>query len=58
MTKQDILAKHVIALKDSAEMLYQESEKANDQILARADNILTEAEILCLMLNVKPAEVN
>ena len=51
MNNQELLIKHLKLLQDSCEDLYNELAHSNSQLLAQADNILTEAEILELIVN-------
>ena len=51
MANQELLIKHLKLLQDSCENLYNELAHSNSILLAQADNILTEAEILELIVN-------
>ena len=58
MANQELLIKHLKLLQDSCENLYNELAHSNSILLAQADNILTEAEILELIIKNKYSDMN
>ena len=58
MDNQELLIKHLKLLQGSCENLYSELAHSNSMLLAQADNILTEAEILELIVNGRYADIS
>ena len=58
MVNQELLIKHLKLLQDSCEDLSNELVHSNSILLAQADNILTEAEILELIIKNKYSDMN
>ena len=58
MDNQELLLKRLLLLKDSLKDLCIELQHSNSILSAQADNILTEAEILELIVNGRYADIS